>query len=79
MRSSIAKHQPSLSNFLIITISKFQIMKKTYIIPAIFAVELGTCKMMAESLPVGGETPIEDPNEILTKENKDVNIWNEEW
>ena len=55
-------------------------VKKTYIIPAIFAVELGTCKMMAESLPVGGgETPITDPSQILTKENKDINLWDEEW
>ena len=80
MCSFRTKHQPSLYNSLIITISKFQIMKKTYIIPAIFAVELGTCKMMAESLPVGGgETPITDPSQILTKENKDVNVWDEEW
>ena len=78
MCSFRTKHQPSLSNSLIITISKFQIMKKTYIIPAIFAVELGTCKMMAESLPVGDGT-IENPDDILTKENKDVNIWDEEW
>ena len=53
-------------------------MKKTYIVPAIFVVEFGTCKMMAESLPVGGGT-IESPDDILTKENKDVNLWDEEW
>ena len=33
MSSSKAKHRPSLFNFLIFTISKFQIMKKTYISP----------------------------------------------
>ena len=54
-------------------------MKKTYIIPESLVVVLGTCKMMAESLPVGGENPITDPNEILTKENKDVNLWDNEW
>ena len=55
-------------------------MKKTYIIPKMLTVQLGTCKMMAESLPVGGgETPIEDPNDILTKEHKNVNVWDEEW
>jgi len=56
-------------------------MKKTYIIPEMLSVQLGTCKMMAESLPVG-ETPITDSNEILTKEQSgitDKNIWDEEW
>ena len=54
-------------------------MKKTYIIPEALTVALGTCQMMAESLPVGGEGTIENPNDILTKENKDVNLWDEEW
>ena len=53
-------------------------MKKTYIIPEMLTVQLGTCKMMAESLPVG-EDPITDPNEICTKENKDINLWDNEW
>ena len=53
-------------------------MKKMYISPEALIVVLGTCKMMAESLPKG-ETPITDPNDILTKENKDVNVWDEEW
>ncbi len=41
--------------------------------------------MMAESLPIynnggeGGGEVIEDPDEILTKENKITNIWDEEW
>ena len=56
------------------------IMKKTYITPAALTVVLGTCKMMAESLPVGGGgSTIEDPDDILTKENKDVNVWSDEW
>ena len=43
-------------------------------------VELGTQQMMAESLPVGGGgSQITDPDDILTKENKDVNVWDEEW
>ena len=56
-------------------------MKKVYYQPACLVVELGTCKMMAESLPVGGGdgSTIESPNDILTKENKDVNVWDEEW
>ena len=56
-------------------------MKKVYITPAFLSVALGTCKMMAESLPIGDPSgePIDDPNEILTKEFKDVNLWDNEW
>ena len=46
-----------------------------------FSVQLGTLQMMAESVPFG-ETPIENPDEILTKEQaglSDKNIWDEEW
>ena len=49
--------------------------------PEALTVVLGTCKMMAESLPVG-ETPITDPDDILTKEQAgitDKNVWDEEW
>ena len=56
-------------------------VKKTYIIPETLTVQLGTCKMMAESLPVGGGggEEVDDPNDILTKENKSKNVWDEEW
>ena len=55
-------------------------VKKTYISPALVAVQLGTCHMMAESLEiVKGTTTITNQNQILTKENKDVNVWDEEW
>ena len=56
-------------------------MKKTYIIPEALTVALSTCHMMAESLPVGGsgDDTIDDPNQILTKENKDLNLWDEVW
>ena len=58
-------------------------MKKTYIMPEALIVELGTLQMMAESLPIGeggGEGgTITDPDDILTKENKNVNVWDEEW
>ena len=57
-------------------------MKKVYITPEALTVVLGTCQMMAESLPLGGGTStIENPNEILTKEDKysGKNIWDEEW
>lgn len=57
-------------------------MKKTYIIPAIIAVELGTCKMMAESLTINSTNTISSSNDILVKEQNtpsDVNLWDEEW
>ena len=57
-------------------------MKKIYFQPACMIVELGTCKMMAESIPVGTD-PITDPDDVLTKENNGTgggkNIWDEEW
>ena len=55
-------------------------MKKTYNQPECIMVLLGTCKMMAESLPLGDEE-INDSDQILTKEDKTVgkNIWDEEW
>ena len=55
--------------------------KKTYLVPELFAVTFSTkTSILQASLPVvqDGET-IDDPNQILTKENKDVNVWDEEW
>ena len=46
--------------------------------PEALTVVLGTCRMMAESVPVGDEE-IDDESQILTKENKSVNVWEEEW
>ena len=57
-------------------------MKKTYISPELLTVALSPRAGILQdtSLPIGsGETPIENPNEILTKENKNVNVWDEEW
>ena len=59
-------------------------MKKTYISPAMLTVQLGTMHILAESLPVvlgggGDETTIDNQGDILTKENRDVNLWDEEW
>ena len=57
-------------------------VKKTYISPAALTVQLGTVQMMAESLTIykGGSTnTIQSSDQILTKENKDVNVWDEEW
>ena len=81
MRSSTTKHQPILSNSLIFTISKFQIMKKTYNQPTCLVVVLGTCKMMAESLGINkGGASISSSEDILVKEqNMDVNLWDNEW
>ena len=58
-----------------------KIMKKTYIIPEMLTVQLGTCKMMAESFIIDDGTggTIDDPSQVLTRENKDVNLWDNEW
>lgn len=60
-------------------------MKKTYISPAMLTVQLGTVQMMAQSLDINTtcydpndfDTYINDPNQILTKQNK--SIWDNEW
>lgn len=55
-------------------------MKKTYIIPEMLSVQLGTCQMMAASKPIG-DTPT-DPDEFEVKEQSgitDKNVWDEEW
>ena len=63
-------------------------MKKTYIIPEVFTVVLGTCKMMAASNPndlhddgngnlVGGLQDGNAGSAGLAKES--TNIWDEEW
>ena len=37
--------------------------------------------MMAESLPIGGGSTIDDPNDILVKSSTttDINLWDKEW
>ena len=60
-------------------------MKKTYISPAALTVQLGTVQMMAESLDInlGGtgstESTITNSEQILTKESRDINLWDNEW
>ena len=57
-------------------------MKKTYISPAALTVQLGTTQMMAQSQSLRinkGGTNIQSSGDILTNENKDVNVWDEEW
>ena len=73
----------SFSYSLILLISKFKTMKKTYNQPACLVVALGTCHMMAESVNIysGGAT-INSASDILVKEQNtpsDVNVWDEEW
>ena len=47
------------------------------------AVQLGTCKMMAQSLRIdqSGTNTITNKDDILVKEQNtsDVNVWDEEW
>ena len=74
MCSSKANHQPSLSNSLIITISNFQIMKKSYIIPSQIVCELHANNVMAVSLVDGNADP---DAEVLTKENTDWDFWDD--
>ena len=55
-------------------------VKKTYISPAALTVQLGTVQMMAQSLRINKSgSSIQNSDQILTKENKDVNVWDEEW
>ena len=58
-------------------------MKKAYITPAMLTVQLGTCKMMAESLTISSSgTTINSSSDILVKEQNtptDVNLWDDEW
>ena len=83
MCSSKANQQPSLSNSLIITISKFQIMKKTYINPEIIVVRLMPTTVLAESTPqvtVSTDSSNSvDAGSVETKGVSNVNVWDEEW
>ena len=63
-------------------------MKKTYIIPEMLSVQLGTCKMMAES-PLSvtndgdtynlGDGTAPEGDDAMAKGVSDKNIWDEEW
>ena len=60
-------------------------MKKTYISPAALTVQLSTVQMMAESLDINlsgtgsAEDTITGSEQILTKESRDINLWDNEW
>lgn len=52
-------------------------MKKMYVIPALHTDEVEAEQMLALSLQVG-DGEIADESEVLTKQQTDWNIWNEE-
>ena len=84
MRSTQANLQPSLSNSLIFTISKFQIMKKTYIQPSTFAITLHhqTHLMEPTALNTGGGDlggGITEGGGEGANTKGSSNIWDEEW
>ena len=54
-------------------------MKKIYNAPALLVVNLRTVHMMAESLVITDTETIESSDEILTKEQTGVNVWDDEW
>ena len=49
-------------------------MKKTYVIPALYAEEAQVVQMLAESLNIHNDTTV-DGGQALTKENYDWEIW----
>ena len=84
MCSSKANHQSSLSNSLIITISKFRLMKKTYMKPSLFVVELQQRDNVLESVSQvdGGDTGIGgggDGSGLGADVKGSKSIWDEEW
>ena len=56
---------------------------KKYISPAMLTVQLSTTSgmMIGCSLVIdkSGSNTITEESQILTKENRDVNLWDEEW
>ena len=88
MCSSIAKHQPFLSNSLIFTISKFQIMKKSYISPELVIVKLApstailslsTKWSVDDSLKLDEGKEIGAANVEVKEVFSDINLWDDEW
>ena len=54
-------------------------MKKIYQIPELEVVQIAPATLIAESLPTGDDV-IDDPNDILVKENVDnYNVWDDDW
>ena len=74
-----AKHQPSpflFSYSFIFLISKSQIMKKTYLIPAMKAEEAQAVSMLAESLAIDSTTKV-DGGDALARGDNNWDIWGE--
>lgn len=54
-------------------------MKKIYQIPEMMVLQVAPSTLIAESLPKG-EGTIDDPNDILVKEQVDnYNVWDDDW
>ena len=82
MRSPKAKRQPPLSNSLIFTISKFQIMKKTYIIPATKVEAAVIEEMIAASITaIGGDSGLDKGTGNLPDraDVKESGSWDIDW
>ena len=82
-----SKHQPSLSDSLIIKIIKIQIMKKSYISPVSFCICLDP-KMPILNFPLsrGNADEGQFTKEYTFDDEEDIptggsikNIWDEEW
>ena len=56
-------------------------VKKIYNQPTCLTIQLGTIHMMAESLPIGGGSTIDNPDDILVKGSTttNTNLWDKEW
>ena len=81
------KRYVSFSYFLILLISKSQIMKKTYIIPVSLTVNLGSCDAILQT--VSGASTLSNTRyggnsagnvtSADVKGQSDVNVWDSEW
>ena len=57
-------------------------MKKTYISPAVQIDYSSTIDIIAVSMRINDGNSIDNPDDILVKENSgpsDVNVWDDEW
>ena len=54
--------------------------KKTYIAPTALTVMLSPkAGLLQDNLSIISDDEITDEDEILTKEHKNINVWDEEW
>ena len=76
----LKQRNASLSCFLILLISKYKIMKKTYISPEALVVKIGCKGLVAMSFEINDSGA--DEGVVLTKESNTVtnkSLWDEEW